>query len=351
MIGFNALAQITVTDADLVNVGDVIYQAYDTVPASSISVGNSGANQTWDFSSLQVHEYDTTEFLDPAATPFATSHPAANLCVEDDDGSFMYIDKSSSGVNLIGFDNIPYPKLLLPLPLTYGMNTTVGPVTIMDSSMVNSFLPDSLAMLITMWQAQQIDSIKIVIESSTEFNVDAFGDITIPMGVFDALRVKVDDITSTNYSVYCTDTSFFGTGSAWYPMPSTIFPSEVEVISSYQWWTNDVAAKFAVVEMEVDSFGDIEAVDFLHTPISAAINDEYAQMVSVYPIPASDQLIIESKSSNLTDLTLRDVMGKLVLSNKFTGTTQIDLTQMSKGVYYLNLKTAEGELTKKIIVK
>ena len=56
------------------------------------------------------------------------------------------------------------------------------------------FLPDSIAVFVTMGQAQQIDSIKFVVESSTEFNVDDYGSITIPMGTFDALRVKMDDI-------------------------------------------------------------------------------------------------------------------------------------------------------------
>jgi len=173
--------------------------------------------------------------------------------------------------------------------------------------------------------------------------------MTIPMGVFDALRVKADDVTSTDFFVYCSN-SPAGLPGAWYSA-SSIIPSEVEIISSYQWWTNDVTAKFALVEMEVDASGNIEFVDFLHTPISAAINDEYAQMVSVYPIPAFDKLVIESESNDLVDLILFDVMGKLVFSDKFTGTTQIDLTQISKGIYFLNLKTTEGELIKKIIIE
>ena len=41
----NGFSQITVTDADLVTVGDVIYKAYDDSPSSAISVGNSGSNQ------------------------------------------------------------------------------------------------------------------------------------------------------------------------------------------------------------------------------------------------------------------------------------------------------------------
>ena len=50
LLGSNTFAQITVTDTDLIGVGDIIYQANDTLPGSTITPGNAGANQTWDFS-------------------------------------------------------------------------------------------------------------------------------------------------------------------------------------------------------------------------------------------------------------------------------------------------------------
>ena len=81
-----------------------------------------------------------------------------------------------------------------------------------------------------MGQAQQIDSIKFVVESSTEFNVDAYGSITIPMGTFDALKVKMDDISTTDYSLYCTDT-LLGINSGWYPMHSPV-PASVANLSA-----------------------------------------------------------------------------------------------------------------------
>jgi len=56
LASMNISAQVTVTDTDLMTVGDIIYEAYDTVPAPSISLGNAGPNQTWDFSALQVQE-------------------------------------------------------------------------------------------------------------------------------------------------------------------------------------------------------------------------------------------------------------------------------------------------------
>ena len=48
----NLFGQITVIDTDVVDVGDIIYQAYDSVPGPSIQAGNaSSAAQNWNFSS------------------------------------------------------------------------------------------------------------------------------------------------------------------------------------------------------------------------------------------------------------------------------------------------------------
>ena len=54
-LGLNALGQITVAEADIIDVGDIFYQAYDTLPSSLISEGAVGA-QTWEFSSLHSLE-------------------------------------------------------------------------------------------------------------------------------------------------------------------------------------------------------------------------------------------------------------------------------------------------------
>ena len=89
-----SFSQITVTDSDIASVGDVIYQAVDTLPSSSIQPGNAGPYQSWDFSSLQVMELDQTEFISPVGTPYAFMYPSANLCAELDDGEYMYIEKT-----------------------------------------------------------------------------------------------------------------------------------------------------------------------------------------------------------------------------------------------------------------
>ena len=347
-ISMNMLAQITVTDADLMNVGDVVYTAIDSLPSNSIAIGNAGANQTWDFSALQAQEYDTTEFIDPVGTPFGADHPSANLCI-DDNGQYIYIDKNGQGLNLVGLDNLPYPKLILPLPLTYGLNIIVGPSTTESVFANPGFLDHSLAPVISLNPLHnQIDSVKSLSESLIEFNVDAYGVVIIPMGTFDALRLKTDDITTTDFFAYCSDT-IFGNGG-WYPMAG-IFPSEVEVVSSYQWWTNDPLIKFVLVQMDIDSAGNIEEVGFMHSPSPSSVTDLSSNNFNIYPIPATNNLTIEAQNNDFTSLNLVDVTGKVILKKEFTQSTSLDVSHIAKGMYYLNLKTDEGKLSKQIIIE
>ena len=55
-ITIHAFSQITVTDNDIIDIGDNIYEAIDDVSGSAIQIGPGGANQTWDFSFLQENE-------------------------------------------------------------------------------------------------------------------------------------------------------------------------------------------------------------------------------------------------------------------------------------------------------
>lgn len=68
-------------------------------------------------------------------------------------------------------------------------------------------------------------------------------------------------------------------------------------------------------------------------------------------MPVSDKLMINSKNNELTYLELVAVNGKVILKKEFIQTTSLDISHIVKGIYFLNLKTVEGELTKKIIIE
>ena len=71
----------------------------------------------------------------------------------------------------------------------------------------------------------------------------------------------------------------------------------------------------------------------------------------MYPIPANNNLTIEAQNNELTNLELLNVNGKLILKKEFTQSTSLDVSYIAKGMYYLNLKTDEGKLTKQIIIE
>ena len=349
-LGSNTFAQITVTDADLIGVGDIIYQGWDTTGIPSvINVGNAGANQTWDFSSLQASDWDTTEFISPTGTPYANMYPNANLCFKDD-FEYYYLNKSTSGVELVGVDNLPVNMLFLPLPLTYGLTYLDGPNTIMDSSMENMFIPDSLAPFISLSPLlDKIDSLNIKITLTNNFNVDAWGDVTIPIGTYASLRINAEETTATSWSAYCSNSG--GLGGGWYAVPQQLLPGETETVNHYQWWTNDASVKFIVADLEVDSAGNVIAASFLTIPQTSAVTELPEDAITIFPIPTIYQLNIEANFTDLATYKMYNMHGDLILENTFTKNTKVDLNNIAKGTYLLDISTKEGRITKKIIVE
>jgi len=343
-ITINAFSQITVTDADLISVGDVVYEASDDNPSTVINIGNAGAvSQNWDFSSLQIMDIEEIEVISPIGTPFAGMYPNADMCVEMDD-ELLYLDKSSSGIQVVGFGGIPGNMLLIPLPLTYGLNYQDGPNTIMDSVLVNSFIDDSLAPYISLNPSyDQIDSLKITVVMTSDFTVDAWGGITIPMGTYASLRVKVEETTISNNSLYCSSSA--GLGGGWY-----VLPAETELAIRYEWWTNDTSVKLRLIELEMDSFNNVEAAIFLTQPPVTSVDNSSEISVKVYPNPTSDKLIVNTMLNNCS-YNLLDISGREIISCNFNNSAVIDLTGYSVGAYFLRISNNDNVITKKIVLE
>ena len=346
-ISVNALAQITVTESDIVSIGDIVYQGVDSMPSNSITTGNSGPSQTWDFSSLQNMEVDIIEVISPVGTPYENIHPDANMCVEIDN-ELMYLDKSSTGLEMVGYGDIPLNMLMIPLPLVYGLSQQSGPNTVMDSVFSNMFLPDSLAPFISLNPAyDQVDSLKITAVITSEFNVDAWGNVTIPLGTFDALRLKVEETTTTDFHAYCS--SSLGLGGGWYSVPAQLFPSETEISNRYQWWSNDPSAKFMLAELEMDSLSNnVEFVTFLTENQTTSAHILPNISVDVYPNPTLETITI-STSINNSEFVVSDINGKVLSKERFSKTSQFNFSEYPSGVYFVKVASGDNVVSKKIV--
>tara|TARA_B100000780_G_scaffold5150_1_gene4087 strand:+ start:802 stop:1893 length:1092 start_codon:yes stop_codon:yes gene_type:complete len=347
-----ATSQITVTDVDIMDVGDVIYMAYDNTP--TISVGNSGANQVWDFSSLQVSSSEVIDILSPNNTPHVSSYPSSNVCVEVN-GDFLYFNKSSTGILALGQGDSVFqqPTMFMPLPLTYGMNHVDGPVAIIDSLIggptVNLLLSSQglSAMLLTFGAAQVADSINILVNMTNTFDVDAFGTVNMPNGSYDALRVQTTIQTSSDVLVYCTDT-LTGLGSGWYPTPFTSASTE----QGYYFMSNDPAIRFALVDIALDSALNIEEVAFLTSPASTVVMDLEKNGLKIFPIPSSYDINISSDGIvKCKYFEIFNLSGQVVLSEEFDNNTKFDVSSLKKSTYILKVYTDQGVAQKKIVIQ
>jgi hypothetical protein len=129
----NSSAQITVTSADMPAIGNKFVNGHDTLTSSvsKITIPAMGASMSWNYSFLPTTYQDTDSFVNPSATPYASSFPSANLAdstygtagynyINGTVGSFLIEGtvQSIQGLNTI----IPFnPAVLeLNLPAHYG---------------------------------------------------------------------------------------------------------------------------------------------------------------------------------------------------------------------------------------
>ncbi len=260
LIYVSSYSQITVTDTYLLNIGDVIYQSEDY--NTQINIGPTGQGQVWDFSQLNSDDNWNMNVINPNNSPYVANYPTADVCIMDD-GEFMYATRNSNGIHILGSGDsiLQNPLLVIPLPLTYGASFTDGPHAILDSMIsdnLNMLLPiwfgtslDTLAFFITNGQAHTPDTLQIQTNVIQNFLVDADGEIALPMGTFDCVRLSKEMIYTNSVNIYFTDT-LTGINSGWYPIPG--FDSDIELV--YGWFSNDPNANFSLLEVGVDSLGN-----------------------------------------------------------------------------------------------
>jgi hypothetical protein len=79
---------------------------------------------------------------------------------------------------------------------------------------------------------------------------------------------------------------------------------------------------------------------------TASIDDQTQLDISIYPNPTNDKLFIQGLSSS-SRVSIYNVLGKLVLSQ--TISKEIDVKQLSKGIYILKIIDGQKETVRKFI--
>jgi hypothetical protein len=97
---------------------------------------------------------------------------------------------------------------------------------------------------------------------------------------------------------------------------------------------------------------DLDAVGVINQVTNTVNENNFSEIISVYPNPAKESIHVKCniKGEN-TVLNIRDVFGSEVISEKFKGENlQINISDLKDGIYFVQIKTNEKIITKKICI-
>ena len=107
--------------------------------------------------------------------------------------------------------------------------------------------------------------------------------------------------------------------------------------------TQDTLGTASVVILQTDTGGVENTICYNIAGINQFTNNT---QIKIYPNPANNKIIIDA--TDVVGVKLIDVLGNQILS---TNQKNIDVSNISNGVYFLNIKTNQGLATKKIIIQ
>jgi hypothetical protein len=86
-------------------------------------------------------------------------------------------------------------------------------------------------------------------------------------------------------------------------------------------------------------------------PLVLGVNDSNLDLVSLYPNPTQNIVTIVSPKAIVTSAAIYDIRGRKVSEVDFRNQTnyKIDLSDLEAAVYFINIATENGTVTKRVI--
>lgn len=161
--------------------------------------------------------------------------------------------------------------------------------------------------------------------------------------------------TCTGTALTMTNNSTGATSYSWSCSPSAGSISSATAMSPTITFVNP--ATYTVTLKATNVSGSTISTQTITVTACAGIaeNNLLSENVHVFPNPAKDFVVVEL-SSNYTDsytFTLTNILGKSVMSEKVLAKDKvsINLSNLSKGVYFLSVETKGQKATKKIVIE
>lgn len=311
------LAQPTLTAATNNPVpGESFYGHYQD---TTLTPGAPGGPQTWDFSSLAATSMDTTSYYTCATTPACDSFPGTDI-VQFDNTDYYYMDTSGNVLSMLGAytggTNVHVGGHLgiMYYPLTYN-------ATHVDTS---SIVYDVFGMS---FFHTQIDSMVY----------DAYGTLTTPSGTYsNVVRVHAFNLSKDSSAFTGVTTS---------------------LVEAYNWYRAGFHNPILTYSIDTanGNYAEYYTQGFTLGVDSKKVD---AQAFKLYPNPAADVVNLEFSLSSTQSaaITLTDLSGRTIKTigagDLKAGFNQLTIAtaDLPAGMYLINLQSAQGNITRKVVV-
>ena len=118
-------------------------------------------------------------------------------------------------------------------------------------------------------------------------------------------------------------------------------------------YTVENAEGYCSVEVVALYENDKESVGVIATQ-GLSVTDDKEMNITIYPNPAKDYVKVSTDNGQQTTVRIYNVMGMLVgmrLATSATNEIEINVSDYNPGIYFFNIQTENGSVTKKIIVE
>ncbi|MCC7331588.1 MAG: T9SS type A sorting domain-containing protein [Flavobacteriales bacterium] len=332
-------AQIVINQVDFYY-GEVnFHHLSDTSNGTTgISPGNSGTNQTWDFSAFtsgNLQDLHSDGYTSISSDPlFPTANLKATVISNMPGYSAtrnFYYNINQNGFDYLGltsqasysgttFDEIvyeiPYARLL-PFPTQY------------STTSVNNFIQEQYG-LQTPTSPSGVDSTHNRYYRTNDFECDGWGTLITPFGSFNALRVKK---TTSNI-----DTSWAKINGVWV-MSSTNGTGLPQ--TSYHWYAEN---GFELASLQLYSTSNPNSWKYtFKSEFPLTVTEKSVTSIEVYPNPTHSILNINSEENS--KILILNLLGETVAEEYLkVGNNSIDVSRLKNGIYFI--QTEKGNVSK-----
>lgn len=345
-----AFSQIVIEAADFPQPGFSFYQGADTLIPLSITQGNSGADQTWDFSQLRTRQGDTVYFEDPANVPGGSDFPNAFLAVEQF-GGWGFADSSNGVVEITGFAG-DFSGFGLDMSVQFADPQTIFmfPATYLDSYLDTAIIDVKMeAPPALVGQSPiPIDSIRFKRYSEISSEIDGHGTVLTPLSPtqgYDALRQH--NVEYSIDSIWIKAQLLGG----WGLLPGQLVGFEnprVSTVNRYNYIIKEIG--YYAVSLTANENDSIERATFVSDPslccYGASVEEiDIKDSFRIFPNPANDEFVINMQITDKLVYTIFDITGKQVLSGTIRSTnTHVNTSLLVDGLYVCKVFSLDGKL-------